>query len=418
MTSANQSLLTALSAGSEDDESSDDGFDQGELDAALTARRAGNRRLKKTAAQAKTRKGTTDKSRKELARARRNDNSFLRAPRPLLMVRALDWERSLVAERSRKEDRPKKQLAQVEDEEEEDDHEGADAATTVSSRREGVLLMAEYCESRPWGARQRISGPRSPRSGCLPRCTLFNLQGRCSTDTCLFTYEFSPTDKQRYDDDDNDDGDGENRYSWTLRSFVPHDELCGRLLPRQEGIITNAKVRRAGNSAYTTQQLARVVASANTDAMSEISLKECKMALQPFLRAEPSKMTKKLVRKAAMLLIRGTPSENFAKLDTLKIEAEKAGYRFTILEVDADEMNRIVDKKAKNDHAILMKKTPKGERTAFNASAVKSRRAQPGEVFFKGLTVVMPTTKKMLQAGKLMPVFSCDFAHAKGIFSC
>ena len=87
-------------------------------------------------------------------------------------------------------------------------------------------------------------------------------------------------------------------------------------------------------------------------------------------------------------------------------------YNAALLDLGADEMDAVVDKRAESDHKLDMKQLPVEKQTPLDKS--KLPKATPGQDYYRGWIVGgLPTTKKMLQAGLLIKVIVSDFAAAK-----
>jgi hypothetical protein len=385
-----------------DESDSGGSFDVGDVDAFEERLEQGKRGGDLSAAAkaskaevAKKRKGVTDKNRRGLARKKCHDGILGRAPRPMSQLLAIDWKKEIVALESL---RPGV----------------SEEATTVPSRDDALVLMAEYSESRRTSARFRVSGGPHPRSGVTPKCNLFTLTGACSEPNCVFRFEFKALNSSVEEDDDDAD---EYEYSWQLKHFEGHSPLCGKAQqPKFDASLV--KKHRQFGSAYTTKHLSRVVAASHTDAKLDITIRATKQVLDHILRSTPSRDFARQVRDGAVLLIRGTPAHNFTKLKSIKKELERAGYGFVIHEADADEMNAVVVKRAEAEHNLAMKGYPKSKRTDFDVTKLKKKlpQAAPGQCFFSGWTLSLRSTKFMLDNGLLQRVFAADFAAAKGTF--
>ena len=121
---------------------------------------------------AKKRKASLALLRKQKARAVVPVN--LRAPRPLVVLRNLDWKKELVAASADHDD---------------SDSDSSDTPTKVSSREEARLLLAEYCETH--GANMVTTGIKKHAVSMIrPQTTMQCLRGVCASPSCPFIFDW------------------------------------------------------------------------------------------------------------------------------------------------------------------------------------------------------------------------------------
>jgi hypothetical protein len=218
---------------------------------------------------AKQRRATNAKE--KAARARALVPANLRAPRPLAVLRRLDWSRELVCGPA------------------------ADGilSTTVASRAEAHLLMAELSETK--GACFITSGRQAhPCSAVKPETTLYGIRGVCTLSSCPFMFAFVNTD-----------------LSWELKEFVDHCENCNNGEDNTEGNGAAPK-RRLRRTAYEASELVRVVVDSQSGAQIKITPAVVKALLGAFTSATPSYDLANRVCQAAIEALRGKPADNFA----------------------------------------------------------------------------------------------------------
>ena len=232
---------------------------------------------------AKARKAALEQVRRQ--NARKVDTAFLRAPRPLAVLKAVNWTKDLVSMSAARADHG----SDSEDHGSDDDD---DTATEVPSRQEAHLLMAEYCEVN--GANMITTGhEKHPTSGIRPETTLFRLRGACASPTCQFHFDWAACGP-----------------CWRLEAFTAHTESCyddEGADPRRDK--SSSKVRK---TCYSAQELGRfVVASQTESALHKLKPGAVKLLLGSITMSPPSNDLSQRVCAAAMESLRGKPVDNF-----------------------------------------------------------------------------------------------------------
>jgi hypothetical protein len=135
-----------------DESSSDESFDSADVERVMTEVRP-----QRTDAEKKLVKALSDKKRAAARKAALEKQNWSRAPRTLGDLMSVNFEELLANE----------------------DHE-------IETRAEVRVLLAEYCESRSWGASFVASGPRHPVTGVLPATKSTVFCAVCPKQRCAF----------------------------------------------------------------------------------------------------------------------------------------------------------------------------------------------------------------------------------------
>jgi hypothetical protein len=111
--------------------------------------------------------------RKATARSNAEDGGLPRVPRPLLLLRTLNWADQFVPREQQRAGMP---------------------ITRVDSKANAEVLMAEQCEALPQAARFMVSGGRHPRTGATACSNLFELSAVCIHPLCSFHAKWKRVD--------------------------------------------------------------------------------------------------------------------------------------------------------------------------------------------------------------------------------
>ena len=355
---------------------SDDEFDVAEVEAYLKNGK-GKARPKKTKAEQAAANVQQKAARKKIIRA--EEMGKARAPRPLAMLKELDWHIAL-------------KPAETDDDGKLVVDEGE--TTTVRSRVEARLLLSEYSESR--GASFVTSGGGThPCSQNKPQTDLFCICGVCTSASCPFTFKFMKEDKR-----------------WVLTEFSGHIDACFDTEDDHAAHEGAGRKRRTRRTCYDASELAHAVVATQRTAKLDFDPKDVKRILGAYTKTPPTNDLAQRVCDTALEILRGSAADNFKLLRPYIDELCNLGYGADIIQVESDKMNEIVLKNAKGEHKIEMKRIPKEQRAELDTSGLPS--AEEDGIYYGGWIVSgFPTSKRMLEAGLIVKVCVSDFAHAK-----